>query len=244
MNILLIFIASGLFFILTFIVDTLGAKLIFLFIAFLLFKWGSHQIQLIENGKEEEIKKETEELLQEFIHSQSTISDDYLNALLLDEASQTLFIATRENLETGFDVKEFLFNEIYESSIEEDGKQIALISRGGLLGGTLLDDGGNSLVYIMEPENNKKNDTEETEDISKDTVSKLSLKLVVDDLASPIIEYVFLESEEKIDKDSDEYKDAAKECKKWHQMISVLIKRHDLLNKVIIKRYEDTNNVI
>lgn len=244
MNILLIFIASGLFFILTFIVDTLGAKLIFLFIAFLLFKWGSHQIQLIENGKEEEIKKETEELLQEFIHSQSTISDDYLNALLLDEASQTLFIATREDLETGFDVKEFLFNEIYESSIEEDGKQIALISRGGLLGGTLLDDGGNSLVYIMEPENNKKNDTEETEDISKDTVSKLSLKLVVDDLASPIIEYVFLESEEKIDKDSDEYKDAAKECKKWHQMISVLIKRHDLLNKVIIKRYEDTNNVI
>lgn len=244
MNILLTFIASGLFFILTFIVDTLGAKLIFLFIAFLLFKWGSHQIQLIENGKEEEIKKETEELLQEFIHSQSTISDDYLNALLLDEASQTLFIATRENLETGFDVKEFLFNEIYESSIEEDGKQIALISRGGLLGGTLLDDGGNSLVYIMEPENNKKNDTEETEDISKDTVSKLSLKLVVDDLASPIIEYVFLESEEKIDKDSDEYKDAAKECKKWHQMISVLIKRHDLLNKVIIKRYEDTNNVI
>ncbi|RIJ63142.1 hypothetical protein [Rummeliibacillus sp. POC4] len=244
MNILLTFIASGLFFILTFIVDTLGAKLIFLFIAFLLFKWGSHQIQLIENGKEEEIKKETEKLLQEFIHSQSTISDDYLNALLLDEASQTLFIATRENLETGFDVKEFLFNEIYESSIEEDGKQIALISRGGLLGGTLLDDGGNSLVYIMEPENNKKNDTEETEDISKDTVSKLSLKLVVDDLASPIIEYVFLESEEKIDKDSDEYKDAAKECKKWHQMISVLIKRHDLLNKVIIKRYEDTNNVI
>lgn len=244
MNILLTFIASGLFFILTFIVDTLGAKLIFLFIAFLLFKWGSHQIQLIENGKEEEIKKETEELLQEFIHSQSTISDDYLNALLLDEASQTLFIATRENLETGFDVKEFLFNEIYESSIEEDGKQIALISRGGLLGGTLLDDGGNSLVYIMEPENNKKNDTEETEDISKDTVSKLSLKLVVDDLASPIIEYVFLECEEKIDKDSDEYKDAAKECKKWHQMISVLIKRHDLLNKVIIKRYEDTNNVI
>ncbi|RPJ95628.1 hypothetical protein CW357_09175 [Rummeliibacillus sp. TYF005] len=244
MNILLTFIASGLFFILTFIVDTLGAKLIFLFIAFLLFKWGSHQIQLIENGKEEEIKKETEKLLQEFIHSQSTISDDYLNALLLDEASQTLFIATRENLETGFDVKEFLFNEIYESSIEEDGKQIALISRGGLLGGTLLDDGGNSLVYIMEPENNKKNDTEETEDISKDIVSKLSLKLVVDDLASPIIEYVFLESEEKIDKDSDEYKDAAKECKKWHQMISVLIKRHDLLNKVIIKRYEDTNNVI
>ena len=130
------------------------------------------------------------------------------------------------------------------SRFEEDGKQIALISRGGLLGGTLLDDGGNSLVYIMEPENNKKNDTEETEDISKDTVSKLSLKLVVDDLASPIIEYVFLESEEKIDKDSDEYKDAAKECKKWHQMISVLIKRHDLLNKVIIKRYEDTNNVI
>lgn len=244
MYILLTFIASVLFFILTFIVDTLGAKLIFLFIAFLLFKWGSHQIQLIEDGKEEEIKKETEELLQEFIHSQSTISDDYLNALLLDEASQTLFIASRENLDTGFDVKEFLFNEIYESSIEEDGKQVALISRGGLLGGTLLDDRGNSLVYIMEPGDNTKKNTEESDDNSKNTVSKLSLKLVVDDLASPIIEYVFLNTEEKIEKDSDEYKDAAKECKKWHQMISVLIKRQDLLNKVIIKRYEDSNKVI
>lgn len=244
MNILLTFIASVLFFILTFIMETLGAKLLFLFIAFLLFKWGSHQIQLIEKGKEEEIKKETEELLQEFIHSQSTISADYLNALLLDEASQTLFIASRENIDTGFEVKEYLFNEIYESSIEEDGKQIALISRGGLLGGALLDDRGNSLVYVVEPENTAKKDTEESEDNSQDTVSKLSLKIVVDDLTCPIIEYVFFETEEKVDKDLDEYKDAAKECKKWHQMISVLIKRHDLLNRVIIKRYEDSNKVI
>ncbi|HWI49342.1 MAG TPA: hypothetical protein VNU45_14075 [Rummeliibacillus sp.] len=249
MNLLLIFLSSALFFILTFIVSTLGAKLFCLLISFLLYKWGSYQIKLIDMRREEAIKKETEEMLQEYPHSHSTVSSDYLNALLIGEASQTFFVAKREDTDSDFEVKEYLFNEIYETAIEEDGNQIALISRGGLLGGALLDGGGNSLVYVMEPEKSSKDDSDEeseekTEKSSDQGVSKLSLKVVVDDLSNPIIEYVFLEPEEPVEKDSDVYKEASKQCKKWHQMISVLIKRHDNLNKVVIKRYENANRVV
>jgi len=198
---------------------------------------------------EEILKKETEEMLEEYPHSQCTISSNYLNALLIDEASQTFFIAKREDVDSDFDVKEYLFNEIYETAIEEDGKQIALISRGGLLGGSLLDDDGNSLVYLMEPEKSSNEDLDDSseqkiEKSPEQGVSKLSLKVVVDDLSTPIIEYVFWEPDEPISTDAEEYREASKQCKKWHQMISVLIKRHDNLNKVIIKRYENSNKVV
>ncbi|WP_211284564.1 hypothetical protein [Rummeliibacillus pycnus] len=199
--------------------------------------------------REEVIKKETEEMLEEYPHSQCTISSNYLHALLIDEASQTFFIAKREDIDSDFEVKEYLFNEIYETAIEEDGIQIALISRGGLLGGSLLDGGGNSLIYLMEPEKSSKEDSDnateqKVENSPEQGVSKLSLKVVVDDLSTPIIEYVFLEPEEPISKEAEEYKEAYKQCKKWHQMISVLIKRHDNLNKVIIRRYENSNKVV
>lgn len=257
MSILLLFLTSGIFFIFTFIVQTLGAKLFFLLISFLLFKWGTNQIQLVEKRKEEEIKKEMEELLQEFAYSQLTVSSDYLNALLLDEASQTLLIANRENTDSGFEVRDYPFDKIYETSIEENDHPIALISRRGLFGGSLLEKRENSLINVTKKEKDSKNDMKEAEEEKeekskkdkdkekdKEGIKKLCLKIVVDDLDDPIIEYVFLENEEPIDQDSDEYKDAFKLCKKWHQMISVLIKRYDLLDKVIISRYEDSNRVV
>ncbi|MGX9134530.1 hypothetical protein ACWV26_09145 [Rummeliibacillus sp. JY-2-4R] len=249
MQLIFLLFLSALFFIFTFIVPALSLKLFCLLISFTFYKLGSHQIKLAEIRRNEEIKQDTEKILEQYPHSQSTISSDYLHALLIGEASQTLFVANREDTDSEFDVKEYLFNEIFETAIEEDGIQKALISRGGILGGTLLDsDGnGNSLIYIMEPEKDESGTEEKKDDIEddiEDGVSKLSLKIVVDDLSNPIIEYVFLESEDPVSKECDEYEEASKLCKKWHQMISVLIKRQDHLNKVIIKRYEHSNKVV
>ncbi len=248
MQLIFLFFLSALFFIFTFIVPALSLKLFCLLISFTFYKLGSHQIKLAEMRRNEEIKQETEKMLEQYPHSQSTISSDFLHALLIGEASQTFFVANREDTDSDFDVKEYLFNEIFETAIEEDGNQKALISRGGILGGAMLDSGGNSLIYIMEPEKSDKENEEKSEkkeaDDSEEGVSKLSLKIVVDDISNPIIEYVFLESEEPVSKESDEYNETSKLCKKWHQMISVLIKRQDHLNKVIIKRYEHSNRVV
>lgn len=235
-------------FIFTFIVQTIGAKCLFLLFSILFYKWGSHLLKLAEKKRDEMLKKETEELLQEYPHTQSTISSNYLNALLIDEPTQTFFFAKREDTDSEFEVKEYIFNEIYETAIEENGEQIALISRGGLLGGTILNSASNSLVYIMESENNTNEDeekeSEETEKNIEEGISKLSLKVVVDDLSNPIIEFVFLENDEQISKEDEKYKEASKLCKKWHQMISVLIKRQDQLNRVVINRYENSNRVV
>lgn len=250
MKILFFFLLTVLCFILTFIVQTLGAKCLLLILAMLFFKWGSHLVKLSEKKRDEMLKKETEELLDEYPHTQSTISTNYLNALLIDEPTQTFFFAKREDTDCEFDVKEYVFNEIYETAIEENGEQIALISRGGLLGGTILNSASNSLVYIMESENNnitiedEEEESEETEKNIEEGISKLSLKVVVDDLSNPIIEFVFFENDEQISKEDKKYKEASKLCKKWHQMISVLIKRQDQLNRVIINRYDHSNGVI
>lgn len=59
----------------------------------------------------------------------------------------------------------------------------------------------------------------------EDTIKKLSLKIIVDDLSKPLIEFTFFEDKRGIEKDSDEYEEIWRECKKWHQKISVIIKR-------------------
>lgn len=62
--------------------------------------------------------------------------------------------------------------------------------------------------------------------------------MVVDDLSSPIVEYVFLDNKQAIPKDLDEYKDLFKECQKWYQKISLIIKRNEVekdRNEMVIK---------
>lgn len=51
--------------------------------------------------------------------------------------------------------------------------------------------------------------------------------MVVNDLSNPTVEYVFMENEESLTKDSDEYKEVFKLCNDWHQKISVIIKRYE-----------------
>ena len=61
-------------------------------------------------------------------------------------------------------------------------------------------------------------------------VKKLMLKFVVDDLASPIVEYIFLDSDHAISKETDDYKDIFNECSNWYQKISIIIKRNQQEN--------------
>lgn len=197
---------------------------IYFLIAIWLFIWWLIVHKKDVNRRNEEIKTNSIEMLEKIPHTRYTLSSDYLRALLINENTNSLYIATREDLESDFEEKEYPFNEIYEVAVLEDQKIVSIISRGGVHGWSLIDGGTgiNAVVNIVE----SKDSEEESDEDSEDKVSKIYLKMVVDDLSNPIVEYVFMEDKHGISKESDEYKEIIKECNKWHQKISILIKRY------------------
>lgn len=154
----------------------------------------------------------SEEEIMAIPHTQCTLSNDALNALLLNEQTNTLIFARRESLDEELTIIEIPFNKIYEVAIMED-EEFMIRTKNHLMSGSLLGEA---------------DEIEEVE-VEEDTIAQLSLKLVVDHLSEPIQEYMFMDNgEEPISKEEEDYKEAMELCEKWFQKISVIIKRHEL----------------
>lgn len=230
LKIILIVILSIIYFFLAFSVDHIVPARIFLFLAIALFIWGYFEYRKENIRREDELIEETEKEIEQFPHTQRIVSDDYLTALLLDEQNNKVCILKKEAYDEKFKEIEVDFHQLYEAAIVEDGKILTLFSKGGFLAGSLLEEGGTSVIHLSGTEEHEKDEDENDEvgDLhEEDGVSKLSIKIVIDDLKKPIVEFSFLESDEPILKDSEEYKDLLKECTEWHQKLSIIIKRYE-----------------
>ncbi|KMY28539.1 hypothetical protein ACZ11_22525 [Lysinibacillus xylanilyticus] len=181
--------------------------------------------QYIYNNRLNEMKEASEEELMAIPHTHCIISNDCLNALLLNEPTNTLFLVSREDLEEDLIKKEISFNKIYEVAIVEDEMFIARTSN-SLISGSLLGED----LDIEEEECDE-------EDPEYNTVSQLKLKIVADNLSDPILEYVFLDNGEPISREEDEYQEALELCEEWFQKISVIIKRYEL-ERVPIRQWQ------
>lgn len=199
---------------------------LYLIIAIGIGAWWLYELNKDAKKRSEALLNETIQKVEQHPHTRYIISSDYLSALMLDENSNTLRILEREEIDEDFDKKEYDFEELYETAIVEDGNNVALTSKGGVHGWSLIDGGAKVDVHVNEME-----ETQKQKERAKE-VKKLILKIVVDDLADPILEYVFLDNEQEIPKELDEYKDIFKECTKWYQKISVIIKRHEHERKI------------
>lgn len=167
-----------------------------------------------------ELKIASEEQLKNIPHTHSTIASDRLTALLLNEQTKTIVLAVKEDWQAAEVIKkEIYFNELYEVAIVEDDIIIARTSN-GLLSDSLLEEEGD---FFVEDDDLEEEDYEEQEE-----VSYLALKLVVDNLSTPVMEYVFLEQEDAISKEDDTYIEAMELCEQWFQRLSIIIKRHEL----------------
>ncbi|MED3801108.1 hypothetical protein P4562_04085 [Lysinibacillus xylanilyticus] len=181
--------------------------------------------QYISNNRLNEMKEASEEELMAIPHTHCIISNDCLNALLLNEPTNTLFHVSREDLEEDLIKKEISFNKIYEVAIVEDEMYIARTSN-SLISGSLLGED----LDIEEEECDE-------EDPEYNIVSQLKLKIVADNLSDPILEYVFLDNGEPISREEDEYQEALELCEEWFQKISVIIKRYEL-ERVPIRQWQ------
>ncbi|TQR29104.1 hypothetical protein C7Y47_18640 [Lysinibacillus sphaericus] len=178
----------------------------------------------IYNNRLNEMKEASEEEFMAITHTHCIISNDCLNALLLNELTNTLFLVSREDLEEDLMKKEISFNKIYEVAIVEDEMYIARTSN-SLISGSLL---GEDLDIEEEF------DDEDPED---NAVSQLTLKIVADNLSDPILEFVFLDNGEPISREEDAYQEALELCEEWFQKISVIIKRYEL-ERVPIRQWQ------
>ncbi|MBG9454210.1 hypothetical protein ABE61_09080 [Lysinibacillus sphaericus] len=163
-----------------------------------------------------EMKEASEEELMAIPHTQCIISNDCLSALLLNEPTNTLILASREDLEEDLIKKEIPFEKIYEVAIVEDDMYIARTSNNFISGLLLGED--------MDIEEEELGD----EDSELDTMSSLTLKMVADHLSDPILEFVFMDSSEPLSREEDEYQEVLELCEEWFQKISVIINRYEL----------------
>lgn len=171
-----------------------------------------------------EMKEASEEELMAIPHTHCIISSDSLSALLLNEPTNTLFLASREHLEEELIKKEIPFNKIYEVAIVEDEMYIARTSN-HLISSSLLGED-----HDIEEELDE-------EDAEDNEVSQLTLKIVADNLSDPILEYVFMDNSEPVSREEDDYQEALELCEEWFQKISVIIKRYEL-ERVPIRHWQ------
>jgi len=173
----------------------------------------------------DDMREASERELLAIPHTQCILAEDCLSALLLDEPTNTLYLASREDLEEELIKKKIPFNKIYEVAIVEDEIFIARTSN-HLISGSLLEDEQEIEVEEVDEDDPEYN-----------TVSHLTLKIVADNLSDPILEYVFLNQEEPISREEDEYLESLELCEKWYQKISVIIKHYEL-ERVPIRHWQ------
>jgi len=177
----------------------------------------------VESQKYAQMKEASEEEMKAIPHTQCLLSEDALKGLLLNEHTNMLIFAQREELEDELKIIEIPFTKIYEIAMMED-EMFVLRTKNYLMSSSLLGE--------------EEDLAEEEEDDEDDTVSQLSLKFVVDHLSEPILEYIFMDQgEHPIARDEEEYEEAMELCEKWFQKISVIIKRHEL-ERVPIRHWQ------
>lgn len=195
---------------------------IFFFVALGIFLWWIIERREEEIRYQEKIEKDTIEKLERIPHNRRAVSEDCLSAILLDDYSKTFYYVKRKDVDSNFKKKSYAFDEIYECASSVNDNIYSLISKGGIHGWSILND---------DEELYSDDDVDE-----EDVINKLSLKLIVDDLSNPLIEFVFYEDERGIDTESEEFEEIWEECKNWHKKFSIIIKR-DQREKVAVNSW-------
>jgi len=227
LKILFIFLLFVVYFALSLSLENTNAIGLYLIISLGLFFWGVIEWRRSINRRNAENRTRCEEMLAQIPHTQSLLSNNLLNAILINEVTNILYVLQRNSLDKDFNRVDFLFQDILEASVIEDDRVLNLYPKEGLLGSTLV-----ISEEIFDEELDEEDDEEEEE-----SVELLCLKIVVDDLTNPIIEYAFIEDDHYLDRDSEEYIEARELCNEWYQKMCIIIKRYEH-DTVVVRNWQ------
>ena len=149
----------------------------------------------------------------DFKSSKEFISYDYKNILALDEESKRICVVSDDGTR-----KIYLYKDLLQVEIVEDGVSVTTTSRtsqlGGALVGGMLAGGVGAVIGGL----SGKTKTERE-------INSIELKLVVNDTNQPVYSFVFYKK--KKFEEFQATQKAKNEVNFWHSLISVLIKRAD-----------------
>jgi hypothetical protein len=151
------------------------------------------------------------------------LGEDGMTGLAILESRGKIVFFNRNNLNEDFQPKPIHFSSIVESSIKEDGETVTKTSRGSQIGGALVGSaltGGLGVGSVIGALGAKQT--------SSETVSKVTLEIVIDDLNNPVHEVVCLISNTPLSKNEQPYKELFSNANKLHKSISVILNRNKL----------------
>ena len=228
LKILFIFLLFVVYFALSLSLESTKAIGLYLIISLGLFFWGVIEWRRSINRRNTENRTRCEEMLAQIPHTQSLLSNDLLNAILINEVTTILYVLQRNSLDEDFNIVDFLFQHILEAAVVEDDRVLNLYPQEGLLGSTQV-----ISEEIFEEELEEEDEEEEEEE----SVESLCLKIVVDDLTNPIIEYAFIKDDHYLDRDSEEYIEVRELCNEWYQKMCIIIKRYEH-DTVVVRNWQ------
>jgi hypothetical protein len=198
--------------------DSLG--LVFLFMSFgVFFIYLSKKIRRIEqtNVKEDNLAK-----LNTLIHETGLIKTHFYldsrqeNAILIDEKKSMIALFNKVNDE--YKKQLYDFSQVIATEIYEDEMSVVKTDRSSQLGGALvggvLAGGFGAIIGGLSGK----------EKVNKQA-KKLTLRITLDDLTSPLQQINFLNLHNPIPRDNPLYKESSEEILKWHNVFAVIINR-------------------
>ena len=104
LKILFIFLLFFVYFALSLSLESTNAIGLYLVISLGLFFWGVIEWKLFINRRNAESRRRLEEQLAEIPHTQSLISNNLLNVMLIDDVESFLYILQRDSIEEDFEI--------------------------------------------------------------------------------------------------------------------------------------------
>lgn len=229
MKIFIIYLLSAIYFFLSFSMDHIRSIGFYLIVSVALFFWGTWEWKRRSEEIIAENRRNTEEVLEEIPHTQMLLSPNNLNALLINEVTNILYIARREELGSDFEIKDIPFNKILEAALLEDGETTSMFPKEGILSSRIKS--GDE----KEPDE-EEDEVEDEEDDEEEFEFSLCFKIVSDDLTEPIHYFTYLEDYKEDYKESEQYEEAMGACNQWFQKLSIIIRRYQY-DRVMVNRW-------
>ena len=185
----------------------ISVVVILIFFIFAKIKRSNKQNTLIDKFKK----------IKNFELDRGMISNDLKKGIAVDNTKNKICIL--KNNKDSIDTIIYEYRDLLESEILEDGESVTKTSRGSQLGGALL--GGmifGGVGAVIGGLSGKKTHT--------DKVSSIDLKIIVNDINSPMIIINFM-SLPGAEKSTTTYKNNIQSAREWNSLLSVLIKKAD-----------------
>ncbi|MCM3110047.1 hypothetical protein [Lederbergia lenta] len=152
-----------------------------------------------------------------------TLSSDNKKALSIsEEQSSVLLIELLPKSEDSLDIVRMVnFNDVIEVKVNKNSSTITRSSRGSQIGsamiGSIVAGGIGAIIGGLSGSKT-----------SKESIRKLSLEIVINDLKKPSFEVSFYDSEVELKVNGDEYNRITDEMNQWYRMFTVILHQNKI----------------